>query len=126
MDSISDVSDTRRQFLLYLLSAGAFASIPGCGSSTVVRTAGIPTELPPGRSIFEFDGDATVNGAAVTLQTLIGEGDVVETAANSYIIFVVNKDAFILRSNGKMTFPVPAPAAVVPPSAFSLDRGKAL
>jgi hypothetical protein len=125
MNSISDVDETRRQFLLYLLSAGAFASIAGCGS-TVQSTPGIPKELPPGRSIFEMDGDVRVNNQPATLQTLIRLGDVVDTGADSYVIFVVNKDAFILRSSGSMTFPKPAPSPTVTPTAFSLDRGKAL
>ena len=125
MNSISDVDETRRQFLLYLLSAGAFASIPGC-SSTVQSTPGIPTELPPGRSIFELDGDVRVNNKPATLRTLIRLGDIVETGENSYVIFAVNKDAFILRSSGAMSFPKPAPSPTVTPTAFTLDKGKAL
>ncbi|HAK52587.1 MAG TPA: hypothetical protein DCM54_11905 [Gammaproteobacteria bacterium] len=125
MNSISDVDETRRQFLLYLLSTGSLASIPGC-SSTVQSTPGIPKELPPGRSIFELDGDVRVNNKPATLQTLIRLGDVVETGEDSYVIFVVNKDAFILRSSGTMSFPEPVPSPTVTPTAFNLDKGKAL
>jgi hypothetical protein len=124
MNSISDVEDSRRRFLLYLLSTGALTAVAGCAAPTSTSTPGLPSELPSGRSIFEFDGSVTVNGIPVSLSTIIEAGDVIETGANSYIIFVLNKDAFILRSASKMTFP--RPVATRPASAFSLDRGKAL
>ena len=127
MNSISDVDETRRQFLLYLLSTGALATVPGCSSPTTQSTPGIPQELPPGRSIYELGGKVRVNQIPASLKTVIELGDVVETADDSYVIFVVNKDAFILRSNGMMTFPKPITTAPkVVPAAFSLDRGKAL
>jgi len=82
--------------------------------------------MPTGRSIYELDGDVRVNGLPATLQTLIRLGDKVETGEESYVIFAVNKDAFILRSSGMMTFPEPVTSPTIKPTAFSLDRGKAL
>lgn len=44
----------------------------------------------------------------------------------SYVIFADNKDAFILRSSGMMTFPEPVTSPTIKPTAFSLGRCKAL
>lgn len=123
MTSISDIDESRRQFLLYLLASGTLVSAAGCstGSSTSV-----PTALAPGRSIHQLTGDVRVNGVAATVATAINPGDVVETFAKSFVIFVVEKDAFILRSNSKMTLPGRSTAAWVVSTAFSLERGKAL
>jgi len=123
MSSIYDADESRRRFLLYLLSTGALSTITACGSSGQAASA-MPEELSAGRSIFKFSGDVRVNGQQVTLETLIRAGDVIETFDKSFIIFVLNKDSFILRSNSKMSLPV-AVAAVVP-TVLSLDRGKVL
>jgi len=124
MINISEIDESRRQFLIYLLASGALASVQGCGSSSVSGSSDMPTEMPEGRSIYQLAGDVRVNGQVATLQTLIKAGDVVETFNKSYVIFVLNKDSFILRSNSKMSLPVPA--AVATATEFRLNRGKAL
>ncbi len=123
MTSLYDADERRRQFLLYLLGTGAFSVVTGC-SSEGTESSEMPKEMSPGRSIFKFSGDVRVRGQPVTLQTPVSVGDVVETGEKSYVIFVVNKDSFILRSNSKLTLPLPVAASVS--SAFSLDRGKVL
>lgn len=122
MNRITDIDESRRQFLIYLLSTGVFATVPGCSSSAGIQTLPKPEELPTGRSIYQFKGDVRVNQQPVTLATLIQSGDVIETFDKSYVIFVVNKDAFILRSNSQMALP----AATIAASAFHLNQGKAL
>ena len=92
MNNISDVDESRRQFLIYLLSTGALTTIAGCGTSGP-DSSGMPGEMPTGRSIFKYSGDVRVNGQPVSVETLIKVGDVVETFDESYIIFVVNKDS---------------------------------
>ncbi len=124
MASISDIDETRRQFLIYLLSTGALTGLAGCASSSESAFA-LPKEMPPGRSIFQLSGDVRVNGIAASLATIIKAGDVIETFERSYVIFVVGKDSFILRSHSKMHLPVPASASTLP-VAFHLARGKAL
>lgn len=121
MARISDPDESRRQFLLYLLSAGAFATIPGCASS-----GSLPTELSAGRSIHKLSGDVRVNGISASLTTQIKPGDDIETGPESFVIFVVEKDAFILRSNSKMSLPGRQVAAGVISTAYMLNRGKAL
>lgn len=112
--SLSNINESRRQFMLYLLSAGAFAAVPGC---TTGRQA--PLEMPAGRSIYRLEGDVTVNGEPASLETLVRPGDSVGTGPESYVIFVVNKDAFILRDTSRMELAEPG-------GAFHLSEGKAL
>ncbi len=47
-------------------------------------------------------GQVTVNAQLASMDTFISARDRVETGAKSHIIFVVGKDAFILRSNGSL------------------------
>ncbi len=125
MASISDIDESRRQFLLFLLSTGALATLPGCATESA--ETGMPAPIPAGRSIHDLGGDVRVNGIPATITTLINPGDVVETFDRSFVIFVVEKDAFILRSNSKMTLPSRQPAtATAVSTAYVLDRGKAL
>ena len=122
MNSISDYNDSRRQFLVYLLSTGALVTLPGCTSNNQLQTLPRPEELQPGQSIYQFSGAVTVNNQQVTLTTQIKAGDVIRTSDNSYLIFVFNKDAFILRSNSHMQIP----SATATGSAFQLHQGKVL
>lgn len=102
MDKPNDIDELRRRFLVRILASGAFAvtgnlvSMRPAGAESFSKT---PGPLPAGRSIYELRGDVLVNGSAASLETFIGTGDKVQTGENSFIIFVVGKDAFILRSN---------------------------
>ncbi|MFT7220470.1 MAG: hypothetical protein ACI8Z1_002087, partial [Candidatus Azotimanducaceae bacterium] len=115
--SFNEVDESKRRILLMALSVGALSVLPGCTT---------PSQLGAGQSIHQLFGDVRVNGLAATISTPIKPGDVVETLDKSYVIFVVEKDAFILRSNSKMTLQNQTKAAGVVPTAFSLERGKAL
>ncbi len=119
-----DVDESRRQMLLMMLTTGAFALTSGCASTTVGGP--IPKTLPAGRSIHQLAGDVRVNGIAATTATPIKPGDVVEIFERSFVIFVVEKDAFILRANSRMTLPSRNVAAGAVSTAFVLDKGKAL
>ncbi len=122
MSSISEIDESRRRFALFLLATGALVPLAGCGT----RSGAAPGKLPTGRSIHDMAGDVRVNGITATLNTLIKPGDIVETFEQSYVIFVVQQDAFILRANSRMVLPGRATAPGVVPTAYSLERGKAL
>jgi len=99
---IDDKDDPRRRMLLRALAAGVFAiGVP-------VRRAGadilgkVPGPLPPGRSIYDLKGDVKVNGVPATIDTKIGPTDTIETGADGFIIFVVGKDSFVVRSASKL------------------------
>jgi hypothetical protein len=49
-----------------------------------------------------MSGQVTVNGQPATMETFIRASDKVEAGTKSHIIFVVGKDAFILRSNSAL------------------------
>lgn len=119
MPRIADIDESRRQFLLYLLASGAFAATPG-------SSIAMPAAMPPGRSIHRLRGDVKVNGVAATTSTRIRPGDTIQTGDRSFAIFVVEKDAFILRSNSSMEIPPRKVKAGLVPTAYTLKRGKAL
>jgi hypothetical protein len=97
-----DVDDPRRDFLVKALTAGAFAMGSNGLVAPVWAMGKIPKIIPPGKSIFDLRGQVTVNKIAANLDTFIKPGDVVETRGSSHAVFVVGKDAFILRSNSRM------------------------
>jgi len=92
----------RREFLIGLLSAGLYT----LGSSAILPSAWamgkVPTQLVPGKSIYDLSGTVTVNGKPANENTVIDSNSIVETATDSHVIFVVGIDAFILRSNSKV------------------------
>jgi len=101
MSSFNDSDDPRRRLLLQALATGLLGAAPLQRAS-----AGLfgdrPSTLPPGRSIETLEGRVLVNGAPATLDTRISAKDTVETGSDGHIIFVVGKDAFLLRNNSKL------------------------
>jgi hypothetical protein len=100
------LDDPRREFLVKALTAGAFMA---CGTyGLLVPTAQasifgkVPRQVPPGKSFFTLEGDVRVNGQAATESTLVQVTDTVQTGERSQAVFVVGKDAFILRSNSEL------------------------
>ena len=122
MGSLSEIDEKRRRFLLQVLASAAFTTTVGCSTSST----GLTSELPAGRSIHALTGDVRVNGVPASVLTLISPGDIIETFDRSFVIFVVQKDAFILRSNSIMTLPGRTAIPGIISTAFTLERGKAL
>jgi hypothetical protein len=98
----NDIDDPRREFLVQALTAGLFMTTSAGLTRTVWAMGKVPKVLPPGKSIFDLSGQVLVNNKPATLDTLINTKDVVKTGDNSHVVFVVGKDAFILRSNSHM------------------------
>ena len=97
------IDDPRRQFLVNALSLGLFA---GSGLTQLFQQSQamgeIPRVLPDGRSIYQLEGDVTVDGKPASINTSIGPGSYVKTGKGSRVIFVVESDAFVLRSNSEL------------------------
>lgn len=97
-----EIDDPRREFLVRMLTMGVFAtgswSLPGL----VYSMGKVPNVLPAGKSFFDIQGDVRVNQRRANLDTVITANDVVSTGANSHAVFVVGRDAFILRDNSSM------------------------
>jgi hypothetical protein len=63
----------------------------------------VPRELPPGQSIYDLRGQVRLNGQAAGPETVISPKDTISTGKSSQIIFVVGKDAFLLRENSTLS-----------------------
>lgn len=99
---MKDKDDPRRRVLLQALAAGLFAiGLPSRRAGADVLGK-VPGPLPPGRSIYDLQGEVKVNGVSATLETKIGPTDTVETGKNGLIIFVVGQDSFVVRGNSKL------------------------
>ena len=96
------IDNPRRDFLVKALTMGLFATTASGLAAPVWAMGKIPDVIPPGKSIFDIKGKVTVNEVPATLNTFIKSGDVVKTGSNSHVVFVVNKDAFILRDHSSM------------------------
>ena len=106
--------DPRRSLLLGMLASGLYVVGNPMNPFSELRAErlGSAPRLAPGKSIFAMSGKVTINGRRATMDTFIKASDKVETGDKSHIIFVVGKDAFILRSRGSLQLePDPAPPA---------------
>jgi hypothetical protein len=54
------------------------------------------------KGVYRVSGDARINGAPAKPGMEVKSGDVVTTGADSQIIFVVNRDAFLVRSHARL------------------------
>ncbi|MCC6714434.1 MAG: hypothetical protein IT496_04325 [Gammaproteobacteria bacterium] len=96
-----EVDDPRRGFLIALLSAGAYMLCRPPGAAAGLLGT-VPRPLPPGRSVHAYSGGVRVNGRPVDVGTLIRASDVVETDTDGKLVFVVGKDAFLLRGQSRL------------------------
>lgn len=104
---MAEFEESRRQFLIRLLASGAYTGLASPlllpGKVWAERLEELPGQLKPGRSIYDMKGNVKINGVTATPTSIITSSDKIETGDRSYIIFVVGKDAFILRSNSQLT-----------------------
>jgi hypothetical protein len=54
------------------------------------------------KGVYRVSGDARINGAPARPGMDVETGDVVTTGPSSQIIFVVNRDAFLMRGNARL------------------------
>lgn len=100
-----DYVDPRRKFLVRALTAGLFVASGTMGLITPAAASiwgNRPHRLSPNRSIYDMSGEVWVNGTLANYATPIQVNDLVKTGDSSKIIFVVGKDAFILRSHSQL------------------------
>ncbi len=98
-----DKDDPRRKFLVDALGLGMFAAANVSGLFQPAHALGkVPPKLPPGRSIYKLSGIVTVDGKIADINTPIAPNSMVTTGPNSEVIFVVESDAFVLRSNSQL------------------------
>jgi hypothetical protein len=96
-----DVDEARRGLLVGLLAAGAFlVGRPRLADADALGR--LPAPLGKGKSIYTLKGDVRVNGQPANMDTVIRASDRVETGAGARVVFVVGKDAFILRESSHL------------------------
>ncbi|MBL7004308.1 MAG: hypothetical protein ISR69_09810 [Gammaproteobacteria bacterium] len=78
----------QRRLILQALATGSLLSFSANGAP---------------RSIHHLKGRVLVNGRLAQYDTLIKAGDNVETLRDSSIVFVVDKDAYMLRENSRLS-----------------------
>lgn len=100
--SDNEYDDPRRKFLIQALGMGLFA-LPGSQKLLAAAPDKETGLLLKNRSIYQLDGDVTVNGKPANADTVIGASDRIVTGPNSSLIFAVGKDAFILRDNSELS-----------------------
>ena len=92
---MNDVPSKQRRLVLSAVSVSALAA-----GFADLREALAQGSKPPG--MYHLQGTVRVNGKPVRRGHIVSPGDEVQTAANSFAIFVVGKDAFMMRSSTKV------------------------
>lgn len=98
-----EYEDPRREFLVKALTMGLFAAGGRILWPAEALALGVnPRQLPPGQSIYRIRGDVRIDDADADKKTPIHSSSTIETGSNSELIFVVGKDAFMLRENSRV------------------------
>jgi hypothetical protein len=98
-----DIDPGRRALVLAALASGLF----DLGANAVLAAAS-------SRSVHRLRGELRVNGAPADASAVIAAGDLVETGADSEVVFAVADDAFILRAQSRLQLAAaPTDGAVV-------------
>jgi hypothetical protein len=105
MSHHDEAEDPRRRILIQALSAGLF-STTAAGWATSEAFAQVfgsrPSKLPSGQAIYRITGQATINDKPASLSTPVNPGDTIKTGRDSELVFVVNTNAMIVRSNATL------------------------
>lgn len=127
MNSHDETEDPRRRLLIQALSMGLF-STGVIGSDALAQSifGSRPAKLPSGQSIYRVQGSATVNDKPATLETQVKPGDTIKTAKDSEMVFVVNSNAMIVRSNTTLVIEAEKSAASLIISGLRMLTGALL
>ncbi len=108
MKRMDEIDDPRRLLLIRALTAGLLGTaFTGAEAITFGIFGSKPRKLPEGQSIYGLSGQVLVNDQQASLSTRIKSGDTIQTAQNSEIVFVVNSQSMILRSESKLIIEQP-------------------
>ena len=115
----------RRQFIRYSLLAAGYSLTAGSSLlAPLVNALGkVPKKLADDESIFTLSGKVSVDGKKATESTIITPNSTIETQSSGNLIFVVGKDAHILRENSKVVLSQDASSLE---AGLQLTKGKVL
>lgn len=91
--------DLRRRVWFRALAVGIFSAAGEAGARSLPDTPLRKFSL--GQSIQHISGRVLVNGRPATLATPINIGDIVETANDAEVVFMVTTEKFILRGGSR-------------------------
>ena len=74
----------------------------GLTASTILSQATAQNLVPETQGVHRLDGDVRINGTGATLGALVQPGDVITTGRNAYIMFVVGRDAYLVRESSRL------------------------
>lgn len=97
------VHKRRRRFLVQALSTGLLAGGSGWNLPALAALLGkLPGKLPEGKSVFQVQGQVTVDGKPAGADTLITAQSRIETGEDSLIIYAVGDGAFVVRQRSAL------------------------
>ena len=99
--AINGTGANRRRILIRALASGLLAAASPAARAQILGK--IPRELRAGESIYDLYGEVRLNGQTTGSETIISSNDTISTGQNSQAIFVVGRDAFLLRENSILT-----------------------
>ena len=88
---------TRRRWLFRAVASAGVAFVP-----SAIRQALAMGEHPAAPGLYRVEGDVRVNGRPAQAGFLVRPGDVIETGARSEAVFVVGRDAYLLRAGSRL------------------------
>lgn len=92
-----NIGRARRRWLLHAVGALGTAFVP-----SAIRQALAKGENPAASGLYRVEGDVRVNGKPVQEGFLVVPGDVIETGARSQAVFIVGRDAYLLRAGSRL------------------------
>lgn len=90
----------RRDFLKKMFAAGVVGSAGAAALTRQALAMGTAGPLPEG--VRKVQGSMLVNGAPAQVGSLVFPGDVITTGSASLGVFVVGKDAYLVRENSRI------------------------
>ena len=87
----------RRRWLLHAVASLGAVSLP-----LAIRRALAMGERPAAPGLYRVEGDVRVNGNTAQGGFLVRPGDVIETGVRSEAVFIVGRDAYLLRAGSRL------------------------
>lgn len=91
------IGRARRRWLLRAAASLGTAFIP-----SVIRQALAMGENPAAPGLYRVEGEVRVNGSLAQAGFVIRPGDVIETGERSQAVFIVGRDAYLLRAGSRL------------------------
>ena len=85
----------RRRLLLAMMASGL-------GAGQILRQAGAQELIASQQGMRSLDGDVRINGVPAALGDAVRPGDRVTTGYNAFAMFVVGRDAYLLREYSRV------------------------